>query len=163
MHASGGQGPEDERDVVQVPAGLGDGVRRVREGNHLLQGEGSALASGLSQLHTDAPSPAQVAKDLQRAIDASVKASEAHTHIDQKMYMSAKHRSWVGMAPPLRDDGALSAQLASLKAHGAPTHPGAQPRRFRRKAHLRKPSKQAHTPCTPPPGTWRLLHSSRAT
>ena len=71
MHASGGQGPEDERDVVQVPARLGDGVRRVREGNHLLQGEGSATASGLSQLHTDAPSPAQVAKDLQRAIDAS--------------------------------------------------------------------------------------------
>ena len=32
-----------------------------------------------------------MAKDLQRAIDASVKASEAHTHLDQKMYMSAKH------------------------------------------------------------------------
>jgi hypothetical protein len=32
-----------------------------------------------------------VAKDLQRAIDASVKASEAHTHLDQRMYMSAKH------------------------------------------------------------------------
>ena len=32
-----------------------------------------------------------MAKDLQRAIDASVKASEAHSHLDQKMYMSAKH------------------------------------------------------------------------
>ena len=32
-----------------------------------------------------------MAKDLQRAIDASVKASEAHTHLDQRMYMSAKH------------------------------------------------------------------------
>ena len=28
---------------------------------------------------------------MQRAIDASVKASEAHTHLDNKMYMSAKH------------------------------------------------------------------------
>ena len=81
-------------------------MRRVREGNHLLQGKGSATASALSQLHIDAPPPAQVAKDLQRAIDASVKASEAHTHLDQKMYMSAKHRSWVRMTPPLRDDGA---------------------------------------------------------
>ena len=106
MHARSGQSPEDERDVVQVPAGLGDGVRRVREGNHLLQGKGSATASALSQLHIDTPPPAQVAKDLQRAIDASVKASEAHTHLDQKMYMSAKHRSWVRMTPPLRDDGA---------------------------------------------------------
>jgi len=33
----------------------------------------------------------KVAKDMQRAIDASVKASEAHTHLDNKMYMSAKH------------------------------------------------------------------------
>jgi|TARA_B110001469_G_C9510874_1_gene254639 hypothetical protein len=106
VHARGGQSPQDERDVVQVPAGLGDSVRRVREGDHLLQGEDSATASGLSQLHTDTPPLAQVAKDLQRAIDASVKASEAHTHLDQKMYMSAKHRSWVRMAPPLRDDGA---------------------------------------------------------
>ena len=64
-------------------------MRRVREGNHLLQGKGRATASALSQLHIDAPPPAQVAKDLQRAIDASVKASEAHTHLDQKMYMSA--------------------------------------------------------------------------
>jgi hypothetical protein len=33
----------------------------------------------------------QVAKEMQRAIDACIKASQAHTHLDNKMYMSAKH------------------------------------------------------------------------
>ena len=33
----------------------------------------------------------KVAKDMQRAIDACIMASEAHTHLDHRMYMSAKH------------------------------------------------------------------------